>query len=41
MLHSGHIAFFKKAASFGRFYVCIGSDKNVYQLKGRQTVVCE
>jgi len=38
MLHSGHIAFLKEAATFGQLYVCIGSDKTIHQLKGRPTV---
>ncbi|MFC2054446.1 adenylyltransferase/cytidyltransferase family protein [Chloroflexota bacterium] len=35
MLHSGHIAFFKEASTFGDLYVALGSDKTVYELKGR------
>ncbi len=35
MLHSGHIAFLQEAATFGDLYVSIGTDENVYQLKGR------
>lgn len=35
MLHSGHIAFFKEASSFGDLYVALGSDKTVYELKGK------
>lgn len=35
MLHSGHIAFFQEAASYGDLYVAIGSDATVYGLKGR------
>ena len=35
MLHSGHIVFFKEASSFGDLYVALGSDKTVYELKGR------
>ena len=35
MLHSGHIAFFKEASAFGDLYVALGSDKTVYDLKGR------
>ena len=38
MLHSGHIAFFEEAASFGDLYVALGSDKTVYDLKGRTLV---
>ncbi len=41
MLHSGHIAFLTEASSFGDLYVCIGSDKTVHQLKGRQTINTE
>lgn len=35
MLHSGHIAFFRTASTYGDLYVALGSDKTVYQLKGR------
>ncbi len=35
MLHSGHIAFFRTAAEYGDLYVALGSDKTVYNLKGR------
>jgi cytidyltransferase-like protein len=35
MLHSGHIAFFKEASAFGDLYVALGSDKTVFELKGR------
>jgi cytidyltransferase-like protein len=38
MLHSGHVAFLKEAASYGDLYVGIGSDANVSQLKGRYPV---
>lgn len=38
MLHSGHVAFLKEAAQFGDLYVCIGSDENVKNLKGRYPV---
>lgn len=41
MLHSGHIAFLKSAASYGDLYVCIGSDKTVYDLKGRYPVITQ
>ena len=41
MLHSGHIAFFKQAASFGDLYVGIGSDDTVDDLKGRNTINSE
>jgi cytidyltransferase-like protein len=38
MLHSGHIAFLEEAATYGSLYVCLGSDENVRQLKGRYPV---
>lgn len=38
LLHSGHVAFLKEAAQFGDLYVCIGSDENVHNLKGRYPV---
>ena len=41
MLHSGHVAFFEEAASYGDLYVGIGSDKTIYELKKRKTVCPE
>ncbi|HKL91930.1 MAG: adenylyltransferase/cytidyltransferase family protein [Bacteroidales bacterium] len=41
MLHSGHVAFFKEAASYGELYVGIGSDQTVWELKGRHTINSE
>ena len=41
MLHSGHIAFFKEAATYGDLYVGIGSDSTIAELKGRQTINSE
>jgi cytidyltransferase-like protein len=41
MLHSGHIAFFKEASTYGDLYVGIGSDATVSDLKGRQTINSE
>ncbi|HZK97731.1 MAG TPA: adenylyltransferase/cytidyltransferase family protein [Prolixibacteraceae bacterium] len=38
MLHSGHVAFFEEAASYGDLYVGIGSDQTISSLKGRKTV---
>ena len=38
MLHSGHVAFFREAAAYGDLYVAIGSDKTVFDLKGRLPV---
>lgn len=41
ILHSGHIAFLKEASLYGDLYVGLGSDKTVYELKGRNTVNSE
>ena len=41
MLHSGHVEFFHEAAQYGDLYVAIGSDKTVFDLKGRETVNSE
>jgi cytidyltransferase-like protein len=41
LLHSGHIAFLKEAAQFGDLYVGLGSDKTIYDLKGRKTINSE
>ena len=38
MLHSGHVEFFRQAAQYGDVYVALGSDKTVFDLKGRETV---
>ena len=38
MLHSGHVAFFEEAASYGDLYVGLGSDKTINELKARKTV---
>jgi cytidyltransferase-like protein len=38
MLHSGHIEFLREASSYGDLYVGIGSDANIFQLKGRTPV---
>jgi len=38
LLHSGHIAFFEQAANYGDVYVAIGSDKTIFDLKGREPV---
>lgn len=38
MLHSGHIAFLKEASEYGDVYVGLGSDANVFNLKGRYPV---
>ncbi len=41
LLHSGHVAFLEEAASYGDLHVCIGSDTNVAQLKGRYPINSE
>lgn len=41
MLHSGHVAFFQEAAKYGDLYVAIGSDRTIFELKGRPTVNSE
>lgn len=41
MLHSGHVAFFKEAATHGDLYVGIGSDKTIQDLKNRKTINTE
>lgn len=38
MLHSGHVAFFEEASTYGDLYVGIGSDRTITELKGRRTV---
>lgn len=38
LLHSGHIAFLQRAATFGRLHVAIGSDATVTALKGRPPI---
>lgn len=41
MLHSGHVEFFQEAAKYGDLYVALGSDKTVYELKGRLPINSE
>ena len=41
LLHSGHIAFFQEAATYGDLYVALGSDKTVFDLKGRAPINSE
>ena len=38
MLHSGHVEFFREAAQYGDVYVALGSDKTIFDLKGRITI---
>ncbi len=37
MLHSGHVEFFCEAAQYGDVYVALGSDRTIFDLKGRPT----
>lgn len=41
LLHSGHVTFFQQAAAYGDLYVALGSDKTVYDLKGRVPINSE
>lgn len=41
MLHSGHVAFFEEAASYGDLHVGLGSDRTIAALKARKTVNTE
>jgi cytidyltransferase-like protein len=41
LLHSGHVEFFQEAAKYGNLYVALGSDKTVFDLKGRVPVNSE
>ncbi|MDA0712342.1 MAG: adenylyltransferase/cytidyltransferase family protein, partial [bacterium] len=41
LLHSGHVAFFQSAAEYGDLYVAIGSDRTIFELKGRTPVNSE
>ena len=41
MLHSGHVAFFEEAASYGDLYVGIACDKTVCDLKARLPIYTE
>ncbi|MEN8097580.1 MAG: adenylyltransferase/cytidyltransferase family protein [Chloroflexota bacterium] len=41
LMHSGHIAFFREAASYGDLYVALGSDKTIFDLKGKVPVNSE
>mgnify|MGYP000488140863 CR=1 FL=1 len=38
LLHSGHVAFLREAATHGELHVCIGSDRTIHGIKGRYTV---
>ncbi len=41
LLHSGHVAFFREASTYGDLLVGIGSDSTIQELKGRQTINSE
>ena len=41
MLHSGHIAFFEEAAKHGDLHVAVGSDRRIFELRGRSAVNSE
>lgn len=41
LLHSGHVAFFKEASTYGDLYVGIGSDQTIKELKSRETINSE
>lgn len=36
LLHAGHIAFFKTASQYGKLYVSLGQDENLFKLKGKK-----
>jgi len=38
LLHSGHVEFFREASAYGDLYVALGSDRTVFDLKGRLPV---
>lgn len=41
LLHGGHVAFFKTAATYGDLYVSVGRDVNLLMLKGKKPVFSE
>ncbi|MDC0268063.1 adenylyltransferase/cytidyltransferase family protein [bacterium] len=41
LLHSGHIAFFQAAAKHGHLMVAVGSDRTIFELKGRPPLTSE
>lgn len=41
LLHSGHVAFLQEAARYGDLYVAVGSDRTVYEIKGRVPITNE
>lgn len=36
LIHAGHVAFFKTAAQYGKLYVSVGQDENLFRLKGKR-----
>jgi cytidyltransferase-like protein len=36
LLHAGHVAFFKSASQYGKLYVSVGQDDNLFKLKGKK-----
>lgn len=36
LLHAGHVAFFKTASQYGKLYVSVGQDDNLFKLKGKK-----
>ncbi len=38
LLHSGHVAFLKSAATYGKLHICLGSDQTIFDLKKRKTI---
>lgn len=41
LIHGGHVAFFKTAASYGSLLVSLGRDENLFKLKGKRPVFSE
>jgi len=41
LLHGGHVAFFKTAATYGKLYVSVGRDESLFQLKGKRPFLNE
>ena len=38
MLHSGHVRFLEEAATYGEVHIGLGSDRTIFELKGRAPV---
>jgi cytidyltransferase-like protein len=41
LIHGGHVAFFKTAATYGDLYVSVGRDNNLLLLKGKMPFFSE